>query len=481
MTTVAPTQALVQSREPFTGRVVFEAPVTPPDEVPRVVERARVAQRDWSRRSHTDRLAVAQRFADLARERLPQLAQRITEETGKPRWESTGEAKLIPAKVDAMVKAHDTRLAANPILVGTATGQTAYRPLGVVAVLGPFNFPAHLPNGQIVPALLAGNAVVFKPSEFTPGTADLLATCWADAGLPRDVLQVIHGDHNTGQALVDAHINALFFTGSDTAGRAIHRALAGRPDVLLALEMGGNNPIVAHRVDDPQRAAELIAVSAFVTAGQRCTCARRLIFTDDTEADRILETLLELTRSLRVGPPEVKPEPFMGPVIHAAAAQRVLDAQAQWISRGAKPLLEARPLHGRTALLSPGILDTTSVPHDPEYDDAEIFGPLLRVIRTRSLQDTIEEANRTRFGLAASLLSDDPEAFGIFQRDAHAGLLNHNLPTTGASGLLPFGGLGDSGNHRPMGFHAVDHCVTPVAVVDASEMQPTNMPLRLSP
>ncbi|MEM6391510.1 MAG: succinylglutamate-semialdehyde dehydrogenase [Planctomycetota bacterium] len=473
-------QTPLQSREPLTGRVVFETHVTPPDEVPHIIERARDAQSDWSDRSPVERLATAQRFADLARDRLPQLAQRITEETGKPRWESLGEAKLIPAKVDAMQKAMEARLAAAPVPVGDATGHTAHRPLGVVAVLGPFNFPAHLPNGQIVPALLAGNAVVFKPSELTPGTADLLADCWTDAGLPPDVLQVIHGDRVTGQALVEAEINALFFTGSDVAGRAIHRALAGRPDVLLALEMGGNNPIVAHRVDDPQRAAELIAVSAFVTAGQRCTCARRLILTDDAEADRILEALLGLTRNLRVGQPDSDPEPFMGPVIHAATGQRVLEAQAQWIARGAIPLLQARPLQGHTALLCPGILDTTAVPHDPEQDDAEVFGPLLRVIRTPSLEHAIAEANRTRYGLAASLLSDDPDAFKTFQQHARAGILNHNLPTTGASGMLPFGGLGDSGNHRPMGFHAIDHCVAPVAVVDAPAMQPTPMPVRPS-
>ncbi|MEM1211604.1 MAG: succinylglutamate-semialdehyde dehydrogenase [Planctomycetota bacterium] len=476
MTTATPT--LLQSREPLTGRVVFESAVTPPDEVPGIIERAHNALRDWSSRPYAERLAIAHRFADLARDRMSQLAHRITQETGKPPWESAGEAKLIPAKVEAMVKAYDTRLAENPIPVGTAAGHNAHRPLGVIAILGPFNFPAHLPNGQIVPALLAGNTVVFKPSELTPGTADLLAACWADAGLPSDVFQVIQGDRATGQALVDANINALFFTGSDAAGRAIHRSLAGRPDVLLALEMGGNNPIVAHRVSDPQRAAELIAVSAFVTAGQRCTCARRLILTDDAEADRIVDALLELTRSLRVGPPDAVPEPFMGPVIHAAAGQRVLDAQAQWLDRGATPVLEARPLEGHTALLSPGILDTTHVPQEPEQDDAEVFGPLLRVIRTPSLDHAIEEANRTRFGLAASLLSDEPNAFTTFQAQARAGILNHNLPTTGASGLLPFGGLGNSGNHRPMGFHAIDHCVTPVAIVDAPAMQPSTMPLR---
>merc|ERR1711941_256009 len=170
-----------------------------------------------------------------------------------------------------------------------------HRPLGVVLVLGPFNFPGHLPNGQIVPALLAGNTVVFKPSEETPWVAEQMAVLWQAAGLPQGVFNLVQGDSDVREALSQQAIDGVFFTGSSTAGMQLHLQLAGRPDVLLAMEMGGNNPLIVDRNVPVDQAVELIIQSAFATSGQRCTCARRLIVLDDGRKTRtLLKTLLAM-------------------------------------------------------------------------------------------------------------------------------------------------------------------------------------------
>jgi len=336
-----------------------------------------------------------------------------------------------------------------------------------MAVLGPFNFPAHLPNGHIVPALIAGNSVVFKPSEMTPGTGALLNALWLSAGLPDGVLQVVQGGREIGGAIVRSDVDGVLFTGSHAAGCAIHRALAGRPAVMLALEMGGNSPLVVGQIDDLDAAAYLVAMSAFITAGQRCTCARRLILCDGDDAEPLLQRVLDRTRSLRVGMPDDHPEPFLGPVISPAAAERVLQAQDKLIARGGLALLPAAKSDRNAALLTPGIVDVTDV---NGRDDEEIFGPLLQVIRVSDLSAAIDEANRTRYGLAASLLSDDTDQFDRFRREIRAGVINHNQPTVGASGRLPFGGLGDSGNHRPSGFFAADYCSDVAAILQAPSL-----------
>lgn len=351
-----------------------------------------------------------------------------------------------------------------------------HRPHGVVAVFGPFNFPGHLPNGHIVPALLAGNTVVFKPSELTPLVAQKTVACWQAAGLPPGVINLIQGGRETGSSLA-AHpaIDGLFFTGSPATGKALHRQFAGQPGKILALEMGGNNPLVVYGVSDLEAAAYHTIQSAFLSAGQRCTCARRLIVPEGAEGDRYIERLCQMMGTLRIGPYTDCPEPFMGPMINNQAAERLLDTQASLVAKGGKALVPMRRLKEGLPFLSPGLMEVTAVIERP---DVEAFGPLLQLIRCEDFSAAIEEANRTAYGLSAGLFSDYAELFDTFYRQIRAGIVNWNRPLTGASSAAPFGGVGDSGNHRPSAYYAADYCAYPVASLEADQL---TLPATLSP
>ncbi|MEM9588620.1 MAG: succinylglutamate-semialdehyde dehydrogenase, partial [Planctomycetota bacterium] len=448
---------------PASGEVAWCGPTATGAEVAQAVERSQLAFTAWRGRPAHDRISVAERFAELATQHQSRLAESISLETGKPLWEAASEAKLIPAKVQLAIEAYFNRCQETATQLPQGLGQVRYQPIGVMAVLGPFNFPAHLPNGHLVPALIAGNTAVFKPSEWTPGTGSLLAQLWRDAGLPENALQVVQGGRDVGVSLVESPVDGVLFTGSYSGGCAIHRALAGRPEVLLALEMGGNNPLVVDGTGDIEAAAYLTVVSAFTTAGQRCTCARRLVLPDGDYVQSLLAKVTEIAQSLVIGKPEQSPEPFMGPLISPQAAERVLTFQQELIDRSAVPLLRCESLESGTGFLSAGLLDVTDV---RKRDDHEVFGPLLQVIRVSDFDAAIAEANRTRYGLAASLLSSDVQRFERFRTRVRAGVVNWNQPTVGASGRLPFGGLGASGNHRPSGFFAADYCADATAVLE---------------
>ncbi|HMB95888.1 MAG TPA: succinylglutamate-semialdehyde dehydrogenase, partial [Tepidisphaeraceae bacterium] len=334
------------------------------------------------------------------------------------------------------------------------------------------NFPGHLPNGHIMPALLAGNTIVFKPSELAPLVAEMTVKLWQDAGLPLGVLNLVQGGREVGQSLAShTGIDGIFFTGSFEAGRAINRANADQPGKILALEMGGNNPLIVHEVDDLAAAAYLTIQSAYITAGQRCSCARRLIVTNE----KFIDHLTAMIHKIIVGRYTDSPEPFMGPIISDVAAQKLQSAQDDLSKRGAKSIVKMKSIGPRPAILSPGLIDVTEMQNRA---DEEIFGPLLQVIRAKNFDDAIAEANRTRFGLAAGLFSDDRASWEKFYRATRAGVVNWNRPLTGASGLLPFGGVGCSGNNRPSAYFAADYCSYPIA---SMEMAHLKMPQQIVP
>ncbi len=323
------------------------------------------------------------------------------------------------------------------------------------------DLPGHLPNAHIVPALLAGNTIVFKPSEQTPLTGRLLAETWLEAGLPPGVFNLVQGQLETGKALAGhPDIDAIFFTGGFEGGRAIAKARIDNPGVVVALEMGGNNPLVVWEPCDRDAAVYAIVMSAFVTSGQRCVCARRLILPQGKFGDEILDRLIEVTQNLRIGPHWTEPEPFFGPLISTQAARQVLAAQDELLNHGGSQLLAMNLENPDGALLSPGILDSTGIAERP---DREIFGPLLQVIRVPDFAAAIAEANQTAYGLSSGLLCEDRDLWDRYFRHARAGIVNWNCPITGASGAQPFGGVGKSGNHRPSGYFAIDYCAYPVA------------------
>ncbi len=423
-------------------------------QVTAAVAAARAAQPAWAALGFEPRLQILQAFAAQLQQQQEALAGTISLETGKPHWEALTEVSAMINKVDISIRACQQR-------TGNDQPGLQHHAHGVMAVFGPYNFPGHLPNGHIVPALLAGNTLVFKPSEETPLCAEKTAELWQAAGLPAGVLNLLQGGREVGEALAQQPIDGLLFTGSSNTGRLLHQQFGGRPEVLLALEMGGNNPLIVDGNVHAQHAAELIVRSAFISAGQRCTCARRLILTGtEAQTDAIVQALLAVCARL-ILQPKGDEQAFYGPLISARAQQQLLAAQQQLISLGGKALLSMSAIGGAGFLLSPGLIDMTGAQPAP---DEEWFGPLLQLYRTTSFDDAIKLANNSRFGLAAGLISDDPQQQQQFRAQIRAGVISINAPTAGASSALPFGGIGASGNHRPSAFYAADYCAWPQAI-----------------
>jgi len=464
------------SRNPGTGATVWEGNSASADDVDRAVTSARRAFARWSALPLEERCAIMRRFAALLNERKEPLAQAIGRETGKPLWEARTEVASMAAKVEISIQAYHERTGEKRTAMADGTAVLRHRPHGVVAVFGPYNFPGHLPNGHIVPALIAGNAVVFKPSELAPGVARATVEVWRDAGLPAGVLNLVQGEKDTGIALANhRQIDGLFFTGSSDTGTLLHKQFGGRPEIVLALEMGGNNPLVIAPVADLDAAVHHTIQSAYLSAGQRCTCARRILVPDDAFGERFIGRLTEVSARIAVGEYDANPQPFMGAVISARAAKRLVDAQQQLIGRGAKAVLKMEQRDPQLGFVSPAILDVTGLQDLP---DEEHFGPLAQIIRYRSFDEAIERANDTAFGLSAGLLADDERTWVHFQRTIRAGIVNWNRPTNGASSAAPFGGTGRSGNNQPSAYYAADYCAYPMASVESAQLQ---MPASVSP
>jgi succinylglutamic semialdehyde dehydrogenase len=449
------------SYNPCTQGVVWQGAITTPQEIAAMVVQARQAFHAWAHTPFADRVQIVEGFARACQSRSEAFALLIAQETGKPLWEARTEVASVIGKVALSIQAYQER---TPERVQHQQGfeqRLKHRPHGVLAVLGPYNFPAHLPNGHIVPALLAGNTLLFKPSEHTPAVGAFMAALWQEAGLPHGVLNLVVGARAAGEALVRApDIDGVLFTGSVETGLALHRQFAGQPEKMLALEMGGNNPLLVWDVADVEAAAALVVQSAYLSAGQRCTCARRLIIPAKDAGDALLAALTALIDRLIIDHPEVLPAPFMGPVIANQAADHLLCAAQALEQAGAVPLRALNRLVPERPFLSPALYDVTAC---SARTDKELFGPLLQVIRVPDFAAAIAEANRTRFGLAAGLISDSQALFTAFEAQARVGILNWNRPLTGASSAAPFGGIGLSGNHRPSAFYAADYVAYPQA------------------
>lgn len=454
----------LQSHEPATGALLYRAPI---GDVNEEVARARAAWAAWAAQPLTNRVEALRRYANVVRQRMDDFTDLIARETGKPLWEARTEVESVVAKVDISVKAYAERTAQRRMEAPMNSRMALrHKPHGVLAVLGPYNFPAHLPNGHIVPALLAGNAVVFKPSEKTPATGAFMVDCFHAAGIPPGCIRLLIGGPDEGKALA-AHdgIDGLLFTGSARTGIALNRAFATRPEKILALEMGGNNPIIVWESPDLHSTAALIVQSAFTTAGQRCTAARRLIV-DTHVYDAVVEQVVKIASKIIVDDPHATPAPFMGCVIDNESADMLTESFIELMMRGGRPIRHPERLIEGRPFLTPGLIDTTDMADRP---DIELFGPILQVIRADTFDDAIREANNTRYGLSASLISQNPELYDRFWSNARAGIVNWNKPTNGASSGAPFGGIGWSGNHRPSAYYAADYCAYPVVSNEADQ------------
>jgi len=390
------------------------------------VKAARAALPVWSQWPIEKRIAVLRRYQVIVARRKQEIGELICDETGKAMWDSQAEAGILAGKVDitlddsefggfGRVKEFSFNLSESRI------GRCNYKPHGVMAVIGPYNFPAHLPNGHIVPALLMGNTVILKPSEKTPATGQALVEMFHEAleaeGAPAGVVNLVQGGPQTAIKLTtNPDIDGILFTGSWPVGRKILEANLDHPGKMVALELGGNNPAVVMPDAHLEQAVIEVVRAAFVTTGQRCTCTRRLIVHEDI-AERFTAAVVKAASALVVGDPRSEKPVFIGPLISEVARGTVLAFQAKLIESGAESLLKAEPrsTDGSTEghYITPGILRVDRFSATDSCDagcDMEVFGPLLRITTVASLDEAIEQANATRYGLAASIFTTDPES-----------------------------------------------------------------------
>ncbi|NRD75352.1 succinylglutamate-semialdehyde dehydrogenase [Shewanella sp. VB17] len=466
----------VISKNPANNQVIWSSQTATAEQVNIAVEAARTVQFDWFMLGFEGRLAIIEAYRIELEENKAEIAEVIAQETGKPQWETATEAGAMIGKIALSVAAYHKRTGSSENDTPAGRAVLRHKPHGVVAVFGPYNFPGHLPNGHIVPALLAGNTVVFKPSELTPKVAELMLKLWEKAGLPAGVINLVQGEVETGKALAShPQIDGLFFTGSSRTGHMLHQQYAGEPGKILALEMGGNNPLIIKGVKDTKAAVHDIIQSAYISSGQRCTCARRLYVEKGVEGDALLTELTAAVKRIQVGAWDMQPQPFMGAMISEAAAKGMVSAQRNLLNLGGTSLVELTHIEAGTGLVSPGLIDVSQV---IELPDEEYFGPLLQVIRYSDFDEAIKLANNTRYGLSAGILADSRDDYEYFLARIRAGIVNWNKQITGASGAAPFGGVGASGNHRASAFYAADYCAYPVASVEADLV---SLPANLSP
>lgn len=465
-----------RSANPVTAEAVWQGNDADAAQVEQAVAAARSAFPAWARRPFSERQVIIEGFAALLEAHKAALTDTIARETGKPRWEAATEVTAMINKIAISIKAYHSRTGESHTDMADGAATLRHRPHGVLAVFGPYNFPGHLPNGHIVPALLAGNTLVFKPSELTPACGEEVVKLWELAGLPAGVLNLLQGGRETGEALSgQSGLDGVLFTGSSATGFHLHRQLAGQPQKMLALEMGGNNPLIVDDVADLDAAVHLTIQSAFVTAGQRCTCARRLLVKRGAQGDAFLQRLVAVTGRIMPGAWNADPQPFIGGLISPLAAERVYQAWQMQVEKGGKTLLAPRLLKPGTSLLTPGIVELSEA-HD--IADEEVFGPLLGVWRYDDFDEAIRLANATRYGLSCGLISPDREQFERLLLEARAGIVNWNKPLTGAASTAPFGGTGASGNHRPGAWYAADYCAWPMASLESPLL---TLPATLNP
>ncbi len=447
--------------------LIIEAPFEH-DRIEQACARAKDAYKGWSRLSMDERKNYLLRFKEVLQSHQAQLTEAIARDTGKPLWEAKTEAAALVSKIDITMN-HSLQLVKEERIsnaLPNVDGVIRFKSRGVMAVIGPFNFPVHLPNGHIIPALLMGNTIVFKPSEQTPAVCQVYAQMFHLAQFPPGVFNMVYGDGEAGRKLVvNENVDGILFTGSYEVGLKIKQETLTHYWKILALEMGGKNSTVIWDDADLEKATYETLIGAFMTSGQRCACTSR-IFVHEKIADQFIEKFYQAAKKLSIG--HWTEEVFMGPLINAAAVEKYIRFQEIANRENCESLMrgKALDLKHKGHYVTPSIHLVQKFDPKSVYQKSEIFGPNVAIYRVTDFDQTMDMINSTGFGLVMALFTKDEALYRKALIEAKVGILNWNRTTNGASSRLPFGGMGKSGNDRPSAHFAIQYCSIPVASLE---------------
>lgn len=466
----------ITSINPFSGEILWRSNNPSLSLVDKAIKSSKESFNSWASTTIEERIEILTRFTKIVEEKRLFLVNLVAEEASKPIWEAHIEVNSLITKLTASIEAYTFRNKETSREVKGLISKTRYKPHGVVCVLGPYNFPLSMANGHIMPSLLAGNTVIFKPSELTPLAGMAVAQIWQEAGLPKGVMNCLIGDKTIGRYIVEhKDIDGVFFVGSHQAGISILQATISSPNKIVAVEMGGNSPLI---IEDYEKEKEneiisLIIHSTFITSGQRCSAARRLYLNIKNKS--IIEKLSQVLSNLKIGDISQSPEPFCGTMIRPQFATNVLNQVQDLVNNGAIEITKCQIGGINKTIVSPTLLDMQQCIQDK---DEEIFGPVLKVYYYDDLNEAIEASNNTKFGLSAGIVTQDKSKYDEFYKRIKAGIVNWNQQLTGATTFAPFGGVKQSGNYRPAGYLSADYCSYALASfeVDPSQIKLANTP-----
>ncbi len=439
------------------------------------VHSAKLAFANWRRLSFQERSEYLKRYQSILKRREGELAELIAREVGKPLWEAQTELTAMMNKVDITISESMRFIADFELtkLPDHVAGVCRYRPLGVMAVIGPFNFPGHLPNGHIVPALLTGNTIVFKPSEKAPIVGQVMAECFQEAGFPPGVFNMIQGEKEVGRRLcVHEEVNGILFTGSYEVGTRIKQDTLQQHWKLLVLEMGGKNSAIIWSDAQMDLAVFEVLSGAFLTAGQRCSATSRVIVHHQV-LDEFISRFHTRSKAFSIGHP--LDNPFMGPLIDQGSVDRYMKFLGIATREGCESVMRGKTLELSTQgnYVTPSICWAKDASIEQArksiYQQTELFAPNVVILSVHEVEEAIALANVTQYGLVASVFTQNRSIYEKFWDGLEMGLINWNKSTIGASSRLPFGGFKKSGNHFPTALTATTYCAAPVSSLEVAE------------
>ena len=430
----------------------------------------------WRKLELDKRISFLKSYQEQLISKQEQFATAIALEAGKPLWEAKTEAAALISKVDVTINESLKRIEQKNYqeILPKTQGALYFKPLGPSLIIGPFNFPCHLANGQILSALIAGNSIIFKPSEKTCYSGELLIECFHQAGFPKGVINLAQGDGETARRMLkDKRIKGVFFTGSKEVGLKVLQSTHQDLSKLVSLELGGKNPAIVHKDADFDFTLQELLKGAFLTTGQRCT-STSLVFIHHSMAQKFVESFHQLAKKIIVDHPiDHQREPFMGPLIDQRSLDEYLLYMGMAKREGMEEIMRGKQLERENPgfYVSPSIHYSDKFNFDGHFLASEIFGPNCSIIPYQDEEEAIALANSTEYGLACSVFTKDQSFFDLCVRDIDSGLINLNRSTVGASAKLPFGGVKNSGNYRPAAVSTIDACVYQMSSLQSDHLE----------